>query len=101
MNSIQDALKKTEEQGKRLVVCSVYDSKAREFVQPVLSRTIEESIRSFGAAARKEGHDFREFATDYTLWHLADFNPTTGVYENVDKRQICSATDFAPQVKPA
>lgn len=81
----------------KLVMTAVYDSKVKQHSSNSFQcfRTIEEAIRSFGAAAKKEGHDFQMFASDYTLWLLGHFYPETGEIEKVSRMQIASATEFA------
>lgn len=78
----------------KLTMTSVYDSKVKQFGQLMPVRTTEEAIRSFGKACREEGHDFKNFSSDYTLWILGYYYPETGVLETVNKIQVSSASDF-------
>lgn len=78
----------------KLVVTSVHDQKVKQFLPPITSRTIDESIRSFGAAASQEGHDFRKFASDFTLWVLGYYYPETGALVPCDRIQISAASEF-------
>lgn len=77
------------------VMCAIYDSKVRQHMSPIFARTTEEAIRSFRAAATQEGHDFKKFSEDYTLWVVGYFYPETGDLEPCSKHQIASATEFA------
>jgi len=92
VNNIEEAIEKTGL--LKLVLCSVHDSKTREFQTPMGMRTIDEAIRSFSAACTEEGHQFKKFKSDYTLWTMGYYYPQTGTIENIDKMQIAAATDF-------
>lgn len=83
-----------ETQNIKLVALAVYDSKVKQYTNPMFSRTLEEGIRSFAAAAQTETHDFKKFAGDYTLWHLGYYYPETGGLEKTERLQIASATDY-------
>lgn len=76
------------------VITSVYDSKVKQHLAPITSRTTEEAIRAFGAAAKQENHDFKNFASDYTLWILGYYYPETGLIEACNRMQISSASEF-------
>ncbi len=64
----------------KLQVFSIFDAKAEAFIQPWYSQTIGTAIRSFEQAVNQEGHDFKKFSQDYTLFHLGDFDQTAGVF---------------------
>lgn len=53
-----------------LHVFSVYDSKAKAYLQPFFCSTVAVAMRSFGAAVNDERHDFHRFAGDYTLFEV-------------------------------
>jgi len=76
------------------VITSVYDSKVKQHLAPITSRTTEEAIRAFGAAAKQESHDFKQFAEDYTLWILGYYYPQTGILEPCNRMQVASASEF-------
>lgn len=78
----------------KLVAVAVYDSKVKQYTTPSFVRTTEEGIRSFQAAAQQENHDFKKFASDYSLWQLGYYYPETGGLEKIERVQIASATDF-------
>lgn len=78
----------------KMYMTSVYDSKVKQYMSVMTSRTAEEAIRSFGAAATQEGHDFKKFSGDFTLWLLGYYYPDTGKIESVDRVQIASASDL-------
>ena len=81
----------------KTVVTAVYDSKVRQYTSPNISRTTEEALRSFAAAATQEGHDFQKFASDFSLWCLGYYYPETGKMESIERMQIASASDYLKQ----
>lgn len=91
-NSLNEALKNAPRY--RQIMTCVYDSKRRDFTQPLFTRTSEEAIRSFAAAVKKEGHEFNQFSDDYTLWQIAYFYPESGEVEAISRTQIASASEF-------
>ncbi len=67
-----------------LLIFAIYDSKAEAHLTPFFFPTIGLALRSFTAAASEEGHDFKKFAADYTLFQLGTFNQSTGRIESLD-----------------
>jgi len=61
-------------------VYSVYDAKAEAYLPPMFFVSRGVAIRTFGAAASDEKHDFNRFASDYTLFELGDFDEFTGKF---------------------
>ena len=61
-------------------VFSVYDAKAEAYLPPMFFQSRGVAIRSFGAAAADEKHDFHRFAADYTLFELGDFDENSGKF---------------------
>lgn len=57
---------------------SVYDSAASRFLPIFPAETQEVAIRQFRHLVNQEGHQFNQFAEDYTLFHLGTFDPDTG-----------------------
>lgn len=62
-------------------VFSVYDCKAEAYMQPMFMQSRGVAIRSFGAAASDEKHDFSRFAEDYTLFELGEFNESDASFK--------------------
>lgn len=60
-----------------LKMFTVFDSKAAAFLQPFFAPTTAVAIRSFSQAARTQGHDFNQYAEDYTLFELGEFDQET------------------------
>lgn len=56
---------------------TVYDSKAEAYLQPFFTTTPALAMRSFQQAANTEGHDFNQYAADYTLFHIGAYDDAT------------------------
>lgn len=59
-------------------IFSVFDSVAKRFLPPFFAPSIGEALRSFQHICNEEGHAFNRDATDYSLFHLGDFDAETG-----------------------
>lgn len=68
----------------KLVVFSVYDSKAEAFLQPFFSQSRGTGLRSFSDAAQDENHGFSRHAADYTLFELGEFDQISGRMDQWD-----------------
>jgi hypothetical protein len=78
----------------KLIMTAVYDNKVKQYMPPFTSRTIEEAIRSFGAAAAEEKHEFNKFSSDYSLFQLGFYYPETGIVESCERSQLALASDY-------
>lgn len=63
---------------KNVILCSIYDSAVKAYLQPFFQRTRGEALRSFRAAVNEEGHNFQVHAADYTLFVIGEFDEDTG-----------------------
>lgn len=61
-----------------LKVFSVYDSKAKSFLQPFFCVNSAVAIRAFASAANDVRHDFHRYASDYTLFEIGQWNEADG-----------------------
>ncbi len=61
-----------------MIVCTVYDNKAKYYLNPFITTSQGEALRQFIAAANDALHPFCQFAADFTVWHIGDFDPETG-----------------------
>jgi len=59
-------------------VFTVYDSAARRYLEPFFAETIEVACRMFRSIVNHEGSQFGKFPEDYVLFHIGEFDPTTG-----------------------
>lgn len=63
---------------------SVYDVQAASYLTPFFAPTSGLAIRSFMEAANTEGHNFKRYAADYTLFELGSFDDATGRSTELD-----------------
>lgn len=61
-----------------LKVFSVFDSKAKAYLQPFHAVNSAVALRSFEAAVNDERHDFHRFAGDYTLFEIGIWDDQSG-----------------------
>lgn len=59
---------------------TIYDSKAEAFLPPFFCPTAAVALRDFESAINTESHAFHKYAADYTLFELADWDPSTGKF---------------------
>lgn len=64
-------------------IYSVFDAKAEAYLPPIFQRTHGEAIRSFESAVTQPDHQFHNHAEDYTLFHVGEFDDSTGAIEKV------------------
>lgn len=57
---------------------SVFDSAAGMYLEVFFAPSIEFAIRGFREAVNSEGHQFKKFPADYTLFHVGAFDQKTG-----------------------
>lgn len=62
----------------KLKIFSVYDSKAKAFITPFFTATVDVALRSFGEAANDPNSMFARHPGDYTLMEIGDFLIDTG-----------------------
>lgn len=68
----------------KLVVCTIYDSAAGAYAQPLYFRSKGEAIRSFIDAVKDEKGPFARHAKDYTFMQCGVFDDQTGIFEMMD-----------------
>lgn len=59
-------------------VYSVYDSKAEAYLIPFFASTDAVAMRMFTQAAADPNHNFHQFAADYTLFHIGEWDEEKG-----------------------
>ncbi|WNK13161.1 MAG: nonstructural protein [Microvirus sp.] len=57
----------------------IYDIKAQAFLQPFFSATLLTGQRAFTDACNDANTLFYKHPEDYTLWHIASFDDTSGI----------------------
>ena len=61
-----------------MFVFSIFDSKAEGYLQPFFCVNRGVALRQFMAAIQEESHQFHRFASDYTLFEVAQFDEKSG-----------------------
>lgn len=62
----------------KLVLCAVYDLKARAYNPPFGSPTVGVALRGFAGACRQPDSPFAEFPGDYALHQVGEFDTALG-----------------------
>lgn len=62
----------------KMVICSIWDSKAEVFSQPMFFQAKGQAVRSFSDAVNEEGN-FKKHPEDFTLFVLGEFDDNTGL----------------------
>lgn len=62
-------------------VFSVFDTKAKAYMQPFMLPTVGMAIRAFSDSINKEGTEANLHPHDYQLFHLGNFDDQTAHYE--------------------
>lgn len=60
-------------------VFSVYDSKAKLWLQPFFARNAAVAVRMFEAAVREKDSNFQRYASDYSLFEIGSWSENDGV----------------------
>lgn len=72
---------------------SVWDHKAESYLQPFFTQTIGQAERSFRDAVSDSNHQFCKHAEDYVLFHIAEFDDSTGRIVSFEPRPVMRALD--------
>jgi len=75
----------------KLGAFSVYDSKAKAFIQPFYAPNAAVASRMISDAVEQRDHMFHKHAADYTLYQIGEFDETTGLLSS----QLKDNGDFA------
>ncbi len=65
----------------RISIFSVLDRKAELFARPFFEATQGTAIRVFSDAVNEGDHAFSKHPEDYSLYHIGDFDESTGVID--------------------
>lgn len=66
----------------KLVVCSVFDSKAGAFLPPFIASRVEVAQRHFIEALREPSNPMSKFPEDYILFRIGQFDNELGELVN-------------------
>lgn len=67
----------------KLLVFSVFDSKAEAYLRPYFAETKGLAVRAFRDASNDPTHEMCKHAADYTLFEIGSFDPITGVLDSL------------------
>lgn len=59
-------------------IFTIYDSKAKAYLQPFFSKTEGTAIREAKMIANQEGHQFNSYAEDYSLFYIGEYDELSG-----------------------
>ena len=65
-------------------MCSIFDSKAEAWTNPMYFQAVGQAIRQFSDVVNDEKSDFFKHPEDYVLFLLGTFNQRTGLVEVLD-----------------
>lgn len=82
------------------MVFSVHDKAVGAFLPPFFTRSKMEAMRSFAEACCDEKHQFFRHASDYTLYHLGEFDDSSGLFAVRDPVRVLSAIECAVEMPP-
>lgn len=82
-------------------IYSVRDSKTETFHQPFLQKTHGEAERTFQVQANDPQSQVARFPTDFELWHLGEFDDSTGKMAlNPAPKHIITAINLVKKDQP-
>lgn len=73
---------------------SIKDMKAQIFFKPNCVATLADALRSFELVANESDNLISQFPNDFRLYHLADFDTSTGEVTPLDPKDLGAAADF-------
>lgn len=62
--------------------------------RPIMFDNDHVAIRNFGLAIEDENSYIYKFPSDYSIWHIADFDCDTGILTPVEHKKIADAMQF-------
>lgn len=75
-------------------IFSIYDSKAKAYLQPFFSPNHATAIRDFAEAVNEEKSNFHKHSGDYTLFAIATFDEHTGKITGNDRIDLGTANQY-------
>jgi len=82
------------DRGDQMKIYAVHDIKAEAYLQPFFAGTDGLAIRMFQAAANDQDHQFWKYAEDYSLYHIGEWDESTGVVHAAAKTPLGSALQY-------
>lgn len=79
---------------QKLDIFTIFDTKANAYLQPFFSINRDTARREFSKAVNGDGQ-FNQFAEDYSLFHLGNFDQDEGTFELSEApHHICNAINL-------
>jgi hypothetical protein len=78
-------------------VFTVYDEKSNAYLQPFFLDTKGQAIRAITDCVNDIGHAFGRHPSDYTLFHLGEYDDSTGQFITDQKKSLGSLVEFKTQ----
>lgn len=69
-------------------VCAVRDLAMEAFAQPMFVPTPAVAVRGFINEARRAESAIRQNPEDYELYHIAEYDESSGTFRNLDKPEL-------------
>jgi len=76
------------------LILTVYDEKAMTFLPPFVVPTKGLAVRAFKDCVNSTDHQFGKHPSDYTLFHLANFDDQTAEFIIQDKVSLGNGVEF-------
>lgn len=65
----------------KLTICSIQDTRAAAWMNPMFFQSAQQAIRSFEDAVNQKDSEFGRHPEDYILFRLGEFDQRTGEIE--------------------
>lgn len=78
----------------KLQTYALYDSKARCFSQPFQAANTEVALRMFASTAADSQTNIHKFPTDFSLFHIGEFDDEIGVLIPLPHTNLGPASQF-------
>lgn len=78
----------------KLIICSIYDSKAEAFMQPLFFQAKGQAVRSFADAVNQDGN-FKNHPDDYTLFCIGSYDDATGLLEPIAPESLGNGVQYS------
>lgn len=80
----------------KLHIYAIRDAQAAAFMTPFFLTTQGQALRAFSDLANNQNHLVSKHPDDFKLYHLADWDDSTGIFELLDDQAyLATASDFA------
>lgn len=83
------------------LVFTIYDIKAKAYLQPFMSINLGVAIRSVTDCLTDKNHQFAKHPADYTLFHISDFDDNTAIYTPVPDAAPIKLIELMATVTPS